>query len=708
MNKQSIPFYLATLPAQLALVLATPHVIAQSQPVFEEVIVTAEFRQTELMSSAASISVLGAQDIEERAAQHLEDILNLAPNVNFAGGTSRARYVQIRGVGDRSQLETPLNPSIGVLMDNVDFSGIAAVSTLFDVEQVEILRGPQGTLHGANALAGLINISSYAPTEDFYHRVDGTLGDYDSYGLGIVSSGPISDSLRYRIAVEQYNSDGYTENDFLDVDDTQDRDELTSRLRLQWLASERHTIDLGVTYIDVDNGYDAFSLDNVRDTLSDEPGRDQQESVAFSVQSSSSFSAFELQTVLSYANSDITYSFDEDWVFEGFDPNGFTSFDAYLRERDSVSAELRLISDESARLFGDRSDWVVGLYYLANDEDLDRRYTFADPFDSIYDTRTVAVFGQLDTALTDRLTLVTGLRFENRDTDYSDSNSVTFDEDRDLWGGRLGLNYAWSEDTLIYASLSRGYRANGVNGGILASINATDDPGIIAQLQSVSDFDEETLLNYELGIKSHLLDQRLRARVALFYMDREDQQVGGSLLIPQEGGSTSFLAYTSNAAEGNNYGAEVELDWLATEHLRLWTNLGWLETEFDEYVNLFGDDLAGREQAHAPNYQFSLGGDYSFDNGLFVRLEVEGRDEFFFSNRHDTGADSYELLHGRIGYRQDSWSIALWGRNLTDEEYTVRGFGSFGNDPRNDYIVEDYFQLGEPRMVGVDFSISFQ
>ncbi len=691
----------------LGLALLLNETAALAADGFEEVVVTAEFRRTGLMNTASSISVLGAEDIRQRAAQHLEEILNLAPNVNFAGGTSRARYFQIRGVGDRSQFQEPLNPSVGLRVDGVDFSGIGSIGTLFDVEQVEVLRGPQGTLHGANALAGLIDIRSNAPTEDYYHRVDATAGDYDTYSLGLVSSGPLTNALRYRVAVEQFNSDGYTDNNFLGDDNTQERDELTARGRLQWLLSDQHTVDIGLTYIDVDNGYDAFSLDNLRDTISDEPGRDTQESVALSLQTASSFNYFELQTAFSYANSDSEYSYDEDWAFEGFHPFGYTSTDTYLRERDSYSAELRLLSNESSLLFSGRSEWIVGFYYLDNDEDLDRRYTFAGPFDSEFDTETWAVFGQLDTALSERLTLVTGLRLESRDTDYSDSNNVAFNPDKDLWGGKLALEYDWTDDILTYASVSRGYRANGVNGSILASIDATEDPDIIAGLNAVRDFDEETLVNYEVGLKSSLLNNTLRTRVALFYMDREDQQVRGSFLIPQQGGATTFIDYTSNAAEGENYGAEIELDWLASDQLQLWANLGLLETEFKDYINVFGEDLSGRDQAQAPAYQFSMGGRYDFGRGFFLRLEVEGKDDFYFSDRHDTQADSYELVHGRLGYARDNWSVALWGRNLTDEDYSVRGFGSFGNDPRKDYVVEDYFQLGEPRMVGVDVSMSF-
>ena len=528
-----------------ALWIACSASAAQAQELSErelpEVIVTAEMRETLLLESTISTSVVSAETIRQRAAQHLEDILNIAPNVNFSSGTSRARYFQIRGVGDRSQFQDPLNPSVGLMLDGVDFSGIGSIGTLFDVEQVEVLRGPQGTLHGANALAGLINIRSNAPSDSFYHRIEATAGDYDSYGLGLVSSGPLRDDLLYRVAFEQFDSDGYTENKFLGKDDTQKRDELTVRGKLRWLPTDRHVLDLGLTWIHVDNGYDAFSLDNVRDTISDEPGRDEQESLALSLQSSSAFDWFELRTLLAYANTDSEYSYDEDWTYAGFHPFGYSSTDRYLRERDSVSAELRLLSNSESRLFGDRSDWVVGLYYLANDEDLDRRYTFAAPFDSEYDTETYAIFGQLDTALSARLTLVTGLRFETRDTDYSDSNGVAFDPDKDLWGAKVALEYRWSDETLGYASLSRGYRANGINGGILASIDATDDPEVIAALNRVRDFDEETLVNYELGLKSALANNTLQARLALFYMDRDDQQVRGSFLIPQPGGATTFI-----------------------------------------------------------------------------------------------------------------------------------------------------------------------
>ncbi len=190
-------------------------------------------------------------------------------------------------------------------------------------------------------------------------------------------------------------------------------------------------------------------------------------------------------------------------------------------------------------------------------------------------------------------------------------------------------------------------------------------------------------------------------------MDRKDQQVKGSLVIPRPDGSTAFLDYTSNAAQGNNYGAELELNWLATGQLVLFANLGLLETEYENYTDAQGNDLSGREQAQAPRYQYALGGHYDIGSGFYLRMDVEGKDNYYFSDRHRVKSPSYNLLNLRLGYVHENWSVALWGRNITDENYYVRGFGTFGNDPRKEYAVEPYYQYGEPRVLGVSASYDF-
>ncbi len=694
------------------LILSAPALATDS--VLEEVVVTAELRDIPLLQQPASTSVLTSADIQQRAAQHLEDILNLAPNVNYASGASRGRFFQVRGIGERSQFVDPQNPSIGIIIDGIDFSGLALAGTLFDVGQVEVLRGPQGTLHGANALAGLINLRSADPETEPALRVEGMYADYDTWSAGIAGTGPlITDTLLYRLSVYQYGSDGFIDNDYLNRNDTNDRDETSIRGKLRWLAGDRHTLDVTALYIDIDNGYDAFSLDNTRHTLSDQPGQDTQESTALGLNWQSELASTTVAAALSVANTESDYGYDEDWSYVGIAPGWeYASFDQYLRERDSYSAELRFLSHDDSRIFAASTDWVGGLYYLGNREDLRRRYTYLDSdFLSRFDTDSVAVFGQLDTQLSAGLTLITGLRLEHRETDYGDSNGAADDPDSDNWGGRLVLEYQRNDAQMLYVGVSRGYRAGGVNSSIQSSLEVFEDPDIRNRLAGATEFDEEFLVNYELGFKGSFADRSLQLRTALFYMDRSDQQVKGSLVFGREDGSTAFIDYINNAAEGDNYGLELELTWLATDRLYLYANLGLLETEYDDYVYLDSDgntvDASGRGQAHAPSYQYALGGRFDFVRGFYLRLDLEGKDEFYFSDRHDVKSPSQNQVHMRLGYAGERWSVALWGRNLTDEDYYPRGFGSFGNDPRKEYVLEPYYQFGEPRLVGVSAGYEF-
>ena len=244
---------------------------------------------------------------------------------------------------------------------------------------------------------------------------------------------------------------------------------------------------------------------------------------------------------------------------------------------------------------------------------------------------------------------------------------------------------------MVYVSLARGYKVGGFN---------TDGRLTLDQRE----FDSEFLWEVETGIKGVSADSRLRYRAAVFYDLRRDQQVKSSLVLPRPDGSTEFVDFVSNAAEGSNLGLEVEIDYYVSDAFALYANVGLLRAEFDKYINGFGEDLSGREQAHAPSHMFSLGVRYD-RAGWFGQLGVDAKDSFFFSDRHLARSTTNTLMNGRLGYRRDNWSVSLWGRNLTDEDTFIRGFGSFGNDPRNDYMVEPYFQYGEPRVVGITADI---
>ena len=169
--------------------------------VIEEVVVYGDLRDQSIDTTSLSVSVIDPEATRSTVVNHLEEVLGWIPNVNSSSGGSRARFLQIRGIGERGQFAEPLNPSVGMLLDGVDLSGIGTVASTYDVEQIEVFRGPQGTLYGANALAGIVNQVTNNPTSELYSRVDLDVGNFDALGVGGVISGPFNDRVSGRLAV---------------------------------------------------------------------------------------------------------------------------------------------------------------------------------------------------------------------------------------------------------------------------------------------------------------------------------------------------------------------------------------------------------------------------------------------------------------------------------------------------------------------------
>lgn len=655
----------------------------------EEIIVTADFRGAPVDSLAASVSVV-RPDARGDVVNHLEEVLGQIPNVNYASGASRGRFFQIRGIGERSQFSEPANSSTGLIVDGVDMSGIGGAATLFDVEQVEVLRGPQGTLYGANALAGLINITTPAPSTRHQAKLSLDAGEYGALGVGAVVSGPVSKNVGYRLSVKHYRDDGFTENEYLHRDNTNNHDELTVRGKLHWQTGARQW-HLNFGRMDIENGYDAFSLDNNRTTLSDQPGRDEQLTDYAALKISQDFEGVRFEASVAVARTDVDYGYDEDWAYTGFDPIGYTSFDLYQRERETRTLEVRWLSLPEQGIAG--WDWVVGVYALRQNVDLDRTYTFAAPFQSNYQTERVALYAEFVRALSERWKLTIGGRFERHGAEYDDLADVEFDPEENLFGGRVLLERSLHSGGMVYAGITQGYNTGGFN----------QDGSLPANARS---YDEETLWNVELGYKARLLEDKLRLRAAIFRMQREDIQLQTSEIILIPGNPVGeFIEFRTNATKGFNQGVEIETEFSVTEQLMLFANVGYLDSEYDKFVNASGNLMQAREQAHAPTYQFFVGAELYFGDRITTRLEIEGKDGFNFSDSHDVKSDSYELFNASVTYQGEGWQAKLWGRNLTDEDYQVRGF-LFGNDPRDFYQTRPFTQLGEPSRVGI--SVSFE
>ena len=675
-------------------ILATAITVLFSTPSFSDtstidlpaMVVNADFRPALAQNIPISLTTFDSNVIESRGAQHIEDILNLAPNVNVASGASRGQFFQIRGIGERSQFRAPHNPSVGIIIDGIDFSRTGGAATLFDIKQVEVLRGPQGTRFGTNALAGVINLQSTPASEELDIHIETGLAEYNTRNLGIAVGGSLIDNtLLGRTSIYTHQSDGYIDNDFLNRDNTHNRDEITARGHLKWLASDDLTVDLNLLHLNIDNGYDSFSFDNSRNTLSDEPGEDSQHTNAFALKTDwRASSAVQLQSAITYVKSDLIYSYDADWLHPAIS-NGYDATESFARDRENYSLELRTLSNEEGRIFNNSTDWTVGIYYFEQNEDLDLVSSFGDLINE-YQTKNSSIFGQLDTHLSSKLTFISGLRVEYFEADYNDSQSLDLDTDELLFGGKLGLNYHINSEQLLYSSLSRGYKSGGVN-------NTDNLP------DSSREFDTEYNWSLDAGLKSSWLKGKLITNFSAFYTSRRDQQVQSSIAV----GGGDFEISTANAAKGENFGIEADIDWLMNQDFRLFASLGLLRSTFKQYENANQNaiDVKGREQAHAPSYEFSLGGEYYITNKWTFRANIEGKDEFYFSNSHNAKSNSYAIVNSNINYQNGDWKVTLWGRNLFDKEYATRGFFFANNAPSFD-VEETYTQLGDPRVLGLN------
>jgi outer membrane receptor protein involved in Fe transport len=338
--------------------------------------------------------------------------------------------------------------------------------------------------------------------------------------------------------------------------------------------------------------------------------------------------------------------------------------------------------------------------HLKRDESLIRNhignYLSGLQFTSELKQTSTAIYTELSTQLDASTNLTYGFRIEDWTNNYQDSGSIDENETETLWGGKITLEHMLNSFNLAYGSLAHGYKAGGVNSSPKVSIeNRT--------------FNTETNNSVEMGLKSSLLDDSLTTRFAVFYIQRTDQQVKSS--SPETVGTTTvWKEYLSNAAEGRNYGIEVELNWLITPAVSWDLSTGLLKTEFTDYSytdenNVF-INKDGDTQAHAPEYTIATGLNFQLQKHISLRVESEAKDEFYFSDSNYEKSKSYTLIHAQLQYKKDNLTVSLNGHNLTDEDYAVRGFG-FDNDPRTGNKPTQHIQLAAPRLVSLSSQYNF-
>ena len=667
----------------------------------EPIVITGELWESELQAVTASVSVTEAEQLNLNGVQHFEDIVNTIPNVTWTGGSSRPRYIQIRGIGENSQFEgeTP-DSAVRFLIDDLDLTGVGTVGNLFDIRQVEVLRGPQAGAFGANAAGGLIRIVSNNPTPYWTGQVKSTIGNDDLVEAGIALGGPILENdpqqLTFRFSVHDLAQNGFRKNRTLDREDTNERDELSSRLKVRWRASEDLQLDGSFFYADFDNGYDEFTLNNARtSTFSDEPGRDEQETFGTSLKATySGLDKANITYITNYIETDSLYSFDGDWTDEDEASSLFgSSFLEINRDRQVYRQDLRFDSADDKDALGFIDRWTTGIYHEHLEENTVTT-GFGD-FETNYDSETLSLYGQGTHLLGERTRITLGLRVEYFDLKTENVDGFRQDVDFDDWllGGKLTLEHDWSENQMTFASVTRGYKAGGAN--IYPFLEVPPFP---------EEYETEDLWNYEIGLRSTLLDDKLRSRITLFFLDRDNAQLRDS-----EGEGIGFTYFTTNGEGAQHYGLEAETIYYFDENWSLTTALGLLETNRDSYeiktdsdVNAAPEFIRSRDLANAPSYTYTVRLNYLPYRGFFAGSEIVGRDAYFESNSHREKRDAYVVFNSSIGYLWEQWTLTLWAKNIFDEEYAERVF-FFDNG----YGEQRYEAPAAPRTFGVTANYSW-
>ena len=676
----------------------------------EEIIVKGDWREINVLEEDSSIVILNNQIIESQPIKHFENLSYLIPNLNFAASDSRARHFQIRGIGERSGYERTPNSAVGFLIDDIDYSGQGGIATTFDVDQIEVHRGPQGSRIGSNALAGLIYIKTKEPTEVFEGSSEITLGTYGTRNAGIAFGGPtqFNQDITYRVALRSDYSDGFRKNLFLGKSNTSKKDEDTYRLKLNWKLRDKTTLKFLITQIDLDDPADIWTIDGSLNTLSDRPGMDSQKTNAYSMKIFHGFTGYEFQSITSITDTDVILSYDADWGnAKSHAPYTYDYFSETLRDRETFSQELRLVSDELDFNSNRNTEWVLGISYFdvkevnfKNDDGV-----YGDPSDpfgpygsqssssSNFSSDNLSIFGNIDYFLDEFTKLSIGARWEDYQSNYYDSFGESFNPNDQMSGGKISLNKNLSDVANIFISVARGFNQGGFNLNL----------GLAPDSKNTNlYYDPEFLTNYEVGFNAQLFDAKTNIAAVIFYSDREDQQVLISTQVdPTDPNTFSFL--TQNAAEGTNRGLELNIDVQLMESLNFFARLGLLRTEINNWKSR--PDLEGRAQAHAPKKSYAFGMNWSITNRASLSVDVVGKSGFYYSDSHNNQSKSYSLTNINFDYLIGGWTYSIWARNIFDEYYSVRGF-YFGNEAP-DFKDTLYERHGDPRHVGLSVRYDF-
>ena len=684
----------------------------------ESIVVTAQKRAEDVQDVPIAITALSSSTLEKQRVTDVTSLDNLVPGLRIAAADAAANpKIFIRGAG-LNDFNPTSSSGVGLYADGVYIgSPLAQFSTFYDLDRVEVLRGPQGTLYGRNTTGGAINVISKRPTfsPEGYASVEA--GNFGSVELNAAYGGPIvGDKLAFRIAGQYAEDDGYSTN-AVTGNKVNNAERYAVRGSLLYTPDDLTDILLTVNTFSNRGGAvqpksrqlfpadpSAAGPDGVcapaffrsglcTDALGFADTSADPYTITADVEGKDKVDLWSAALTIDREIGDLTltsitaYQDVERSAHENTDSSPLQMLEAfYNNTQEQFSQELRLASD------GERLKWVVGGYYMKDTTTSDSAYdilrilrplfitpenpTGVSPENSVIylgypytqKTDSYAIFGQADYELAPGLILTAGLRWsaDEKSMDYSTIAegvlpvfSYRADKTFSDWSGKVGLKYDLTDTTNIYASYSRGYKSGGFFGG-----NA-DSP------EQIAPYENETVNAYEIGSKSDLWDNRLRMNLSGFYYDYQDIQAYST--VERNGLTVQVL---DNAAGAEMYGAEAEFTVMPIDNLDLSLGLAWLHAKYGDY-NSLGDDYSGNQMPQAPEYSLTSRAAYAINTktGVVITpsIDVSYRSKVYFDStmRERLSDPELWLVGAELSVMSPDGSIeaGLWGRNLTDEAY---------------------------------------
>ncbi|NIB38580.1 TonB-dependent receptor [Pseudomaricurvus alkylphenolicus] len=714
----------------------------------EEVVVTAQKREESLQDVPVAVTAFSGLQLEEAGIQTIADLERVTPNTTLrpSRATNTTLTAYVRGIGQNDPL-WGFEPGVGLYIDDIYFARPqGAMLDVYDIERIEVLRGPQGSLYGKNTIGGAIKYVTKRMTGEAELDLGLAVGSYNQNDISVAGQLPlIEDKLYVGATVASFQRDGFGKNKFTGADNY-DKDISAARLSMEFSPSDNLFVRLAgdVTRDESNNRHGSRLTESLQ---TGEAPHDPYDSNAGAgddqvVENSGGNLTIEWDLSDSVTLKSVTaYREGSTEGFIDFDATPVNTFDAPVKYADHQFTQEIQFNYNSERLA-----LVGGLYYLdgyaSGAFDViagaalgapavlpqDASYpTFVAATQGTAETTSKAVYLHASYELTEQLTMTVGGRYTKDEKEASvykeklftdgtaggasaefggvNVNSLVVQSDfteGDEWSQfspKVGFDYRIGDDTMIYTSYAEGFKSGGVN----MRADVTASPEGFSHV-----FDPETAKSYELGIKTELFDNRVRINAAVFHTNYDSVQITQTVLI-----GTDFVPSVATNNEQVIDGLEFEMVAQLTESLTANFNLGYLDTEWDKFTNGVGEDVGSdMTVSNQPKLSSFVGFNYEKDLGengtLVIGANVSYTDEIAMEvalGEQPIDEDAYTLLNlDATWYSADEhWKVALHAKNITDEQYRVAGY-NFPAFLGDDEILGFY---GDPRTVTLDIGYSF-